>query len=216
MSARSRAVARNSLLLAGFAALTAALLAGTFAGTEARIAQARRAAQEQALRQILPRAGYDNILLDDRITLPRGDPLLGIDESTDLYLARRRGIAQAVLVPALAADGYGGAIELIVGVNRDGRIAGVRVVAHRETPGLGDAIDPHKSAWLEALRGKSLGNPEPARWTVRKDGGAFDQFTGASVTPRAVLKATARALEYVGKNRERLFSNADRREAPQP
>ena len=216
MNELSRAVSRNSLLLAGFAVLTAALVAGTFLATEARISQQRRAAQEQALRQILPRAGYDNILLDERITLPRGDPLLGISESTDLYLARRRGIAQAVLVPALAADGYGGAIELIVGVNRDGRIAGVRVVAHRETPGLGDAIDPDKSDWLKALRGRSLGNPAKARWTVRKDGGAFDQFTGASVTPRAVLKATARVLEYVGENHERIFASAGQGEAPEP
>lgn len=216
MNELSRAVSRNSLLLAGFAVLTAALVTGTFLATEARISQQRRAAQEQALRQILPRAGYDNILLDERITLPRGDPLLGISESTDLYLARRRGIAQAVLVPALAADGYGGAIELIVGVNRDGRIAGVRVVAHRETPGLGDAIDPDKSDWLKALRGRSLGNPAKARWTVRKDGGAFDQFTGASVTPRAVLKATARVLEYVGENHERIFASAGQGEAPEP
>lgn len=216
MNELSRAVSRNSLLLAGLAVLTAALVAGTFLATEARIAQQRRAAQENALRQILPPERRDNALLDDRITLPRGDPLLGIGEAADLYLARRRGVAQTVLVPAIAADGYGGAIELIVGVNRDGSIAGVRVVAHRETPGLGDAIDHRKSDWLKALRGRSLGNPAKARWTVRKDGGAFDQFTGATVTPRAVIKATARVLEYVGENRERIFAGAGQREAPGP
>ncbi len=205
MSELSQAVSRNSLLLAGFAVLTALLVAGTFLGTEDRIAKALREAEEKALLEIVPRERHDNAMLDDRIALPHGDPLLGIEETVDLYLARRNGVAEAVLVPAVAPDGYSGAIELIVGVNRDGSVAGVRVVAHRETPGLGDAVNHRKSDWIETLRGKSLGNPQRDRWTVRRDGGAFDQFTGATITPRAVVKATARVLEYVDANHQAIF-----------
>jgi len=205
VSELSQAVSRNSLLLAGFAVLTALLVAGTFLGTEDRIAKALREAEEKALLEIVPRERHDNAMLDDRIALPHGDPLLGIEETVDLYLARRNGVAEAVLVPAVAPDGYSGAIELIVGVNRDGSVAGVRVVAHRETPGLGDAVNHRKSDWIETLRGKSLGNPQRDRWTVRRDGGAFDQFTGATITPRAVVKATARVLEYVDANHQAIF-----------
>ena len=198
---------RGSLLLAGFAALTALLVAGTYLGTRDRIRDAERAAEEKALLQIMPRALHDNSMLDDRLPLPAGDPLLHLPEERALYIARRDGVAQAVLVPAVAPDGYSGNIELLVGVNRDGSVAGVRVLRHRETPGLGDAVDHRKSDWVERFHGRSLDDPAPARWTVRKDGGAFDQFTGATITPRAVVRATARVLEYVEANHARIFGD---------
>jgi electron transport complex protein RnfG len=204
-----QAVSRSSLLLAGFAALTAVLVAGTFLGTKDRIRAAERAAEEKALLQIMPRARHDNQMLEDRIDLPVDDPLLRNPEPRALYVARREGVAEAVLVPAVAPDGYSGAIELLVGVNRDGSVAGVRVLKHRETPGLGDAIDHRKSDWVEGFRGKSLTNPSADRWTVRRDGGDFDQFTGATITPRAVVRATARVLAYVDANRHHLFSQQD-------
>jgi electron transport complex protein RnfG len=212
----SQAMTRNSLLLAGFAALTAMLVAGTFVGTKDRISTAQRAAEEKALLQIIPREQHDNAMLDDRLAAPLGDPLLKLEENKSIYIARRNGVATAVLVPARAPDGYSGAIDLIVGVNRDGSIAGVRVLQHRETPGLGDAVDHRKSDWLEGFRGRSLTNPAPDRWTVRKDGGAFDQFTGATITPRAVVRATARALEYVQNNRSRLFGREESSEVTGP
>lgn len=216
MTELRQAITRNSLLLAAFAALTATLVAGTFVGTKDRISAAQRAAEEKALLQIIPRERHDNAMLDDRVEAPVGDPLLKLEEQKSIYIARSGGIATAVLVPARAPDGYSGAIDLIIGVNRDGSVAGVRVLQHRETPGLGDAVDHRKSDWLEGFRGRSLTDPSAERWTVRKDGGAFDQFTGATITPRAVVKATARALEYVEENRSRLFSRDNATEVPGP
>lgn len=200
-----QAITRNSLLLAGFAVLTALLVASTFLGTQERISAAQRAAEEKALLQIIPRDQHDNAMLDDRLPAPIGDPLLRLPDTRSIYIARNNGVASAAVIPAVAPDGYSGAIDIIVGVNRDGSVAGVRVLQHRETPGLGDAVDHRKSDWLEGFRGKSLQDPPEARWTVRKDGGEFDQFTGATITPRAVVRATARALTYVEENRGMIF-----------
>lgn len=205
MNELREAVTRNSLLLAAFAVLTALLVAGTFLGTRDRIHAAQRAAEEKALLQIFPRELHDNAMLDDRLEAPVQDPLLQLTESRSIYIARRGRRAVAALIPVRAPDGYSGAIDLLVGVHRDGRVAGVRVLRHRETPGLGDAIDHRKSDWLESFRGRSLQDPEPDGWTVRKDGGEFDQFTGATITPRSVVKATARALAYAQANRSLLF-----------
>ena len=208
MSDLREAVTRNSLLLAGFAVLTALLVAGTFLGTRDRIEAAQRAAEEKALLEIFPRELHDNAMLDDRIEAPVQDPLLQLPQSKSIYIARKAGKAAAALIPVRAPDGYSGAIDLLVGVNRDGSVAGVRVLQHRETPGLGDAIDHRKSDWLESFRGRSLKDPAPDGWTVRKDGGEFDQFTGATITPRSVVKATARALEYAEAQRSVLFRDA--------
>ncbi|MDP5071513.1 MAG: electron transport complex subunit RsxG [Congregibacter sp.] len=209
MNELRQAVTRNSLLLAGFAVLTALLVASTFLGTKDRISAAQRAAEEKALLQIIPRDRHDNAMLDDRLTAPSNDPLLQLPQEKSIYIARSEGKATAALIPAVAPDGYSGAIELIVGVNRDGSVAGVRVLAHRETPGLGDAVDHRKSDWIDGFNGRSLTNPIAQRWTVRKDGGDFDQFTGATITPRAVVQATARVLQYAQDNHSTLFGVPD-------
>lgn len=214
MNELRQAITRNSLLLAGFAVLTALLVATTFLGTKDRISAAQRAAEEKALLQIIPRASHDNAMLDDRLDAPVNDPFLQLRESKAIYIAKRQGEATAALIPATAPDGYSGEIELIVGVNRDGTIAGVRVLQHRETPGLGDAVDHRKSDWIESFRGRSLNDPELEEWTVRKDGGAFDQFTGATITPRAVVQATARVLQYAKQNRRMLFGERRTDEEP--
>ncbi len=106
----------------------------------------------------------------------------------------------------VAPDGYAGSIRLLVGIGADGRLLGVRVVAHRETPGLGDAIDERKSTWIDGFKGRSLGDPALERWHVKKDGGDFDQFTGATVTPRAVVGAVLDALLYFEANRATLLA----------
>ena len=110
-----------------------------------------------------------------------------------------------VILPATARDGYSGDIRTLVGVRSDGSVAGVRVVAHKETPGLGDKVDLRKSPWILGFNDRSLDNPALSQWSVSKDGGAFDQFTGATVTPRAVILATRRALEYAELNQATLF-----------
>lgn len=206
MKVLGRSITRNGLILAAFAVATAVLIAGTYLQTRERIAAEQRAAEERALLEIVPRDAHDNSLLDDTLPAPVGDDKLKLAEPRPIYRARREGRVETVLVPARAPDGYSGAIDLVVGVDRDGTVAGVRVLEHRETPGLGDKVDRRKSDWIEDFAGRSLDNPAPAQWKVRKDKGVFDQFTGATITPRAVVAATRRALEYVQANEAALFA----------
>jgi electron transport complex protein RnfG len=201
------AVGRNSIVLGLVALVVTLALAGTQLLTREQIAAQQRAAEARAYDEILPPARYDNALLDD-FRLVEDRELLGLQQPRKILVARLGGEAQAVIVPATAPDGYGGAIELIVGINADGTVAGVRVVAHKETPGLGDKIDARKSRWIDAFAGRSLGDPAPAQWAVKKDGGAFDQFTGATITPRAVTATVKRTLQYFEANREALLAAA--------
>ena len=207
MKVLGRSVTRNGLLLGTFAVATALLIAGTYLQTRERITAQQRAAEARALLQIVPRTAHDNSMLDDTVPAPVGGDKLRLAEPRPIYRARRGGRVETVLVPARAPDGYSGAIDLIVGVDRDGTVAGVRVLRHRETPGLGDKIDRRKSDWIDGFAGKSLADPPPAQWKVRKDKGVFDQFTGATVTPRAVVAATRRTLEYVQTQEQVLFAN---------
>ncbi len=205
------AIQRNSILLGLFAAITATLLATTHLGTADRIADAERRAAQKALLEIVPRDQHDNDLLRDTVPVPRAFwPTLGLRESDspvggfNLHIARRAGQPVAVLVPAIAADGYSGPIRLIIGINMDGTVAGVRVQSHTETPGLGDKIDLKKHPWILSFDGKSLNNPPPEGWRVKKDQGEFDQFTGATITPRAVVAQVYATLGYFAQDRGRL------------
>lgn len=199
------AISRNSVLLALFAVLTTTVIAGTWLGTRERIAEARRAAEQKALFEIVPPSRHDNDMLEDTLPVGREEGLLRLREDKKIYLARQRGEVVAVILPVNAPDGYSGNIELIVGVNRDGSIAGVRALQHRETPGLGDKVDRKKSDWILDFAQRSLDNPQPEQWAVKKDGGVFDAFTGATITPRAVVAAVKRGLEYFEANRTRLL-----------
>ena len=134
------------------------------------------------------------------------DLLADFVAETREMLEASEGEIIAVVIPATAPDGYTDAIDLIVGVNADGSIAGVRALAHKETPGLGDKVDIKKSDWILGFEGRSLDNPDLAGWAVKKDKGVFDQFTGATITPRAVVAATLRTLQYAEANRDRLFT----------
>lgn len=200
-----RAIARNATILTAFALVFALILGVTERLTRDSIATARRAAEARAYEEILPRSRYDNVLLDDVVSVD-DRKLLGLHAARNALIARRDGRVEAVILPFTAPDGYSGAIDLIAAINADGSIAGVRAVAHRETPGLGDHVERRKSDWIESFRGRSLSDPLPERWAVKKDGGEFDQFTGATVTPRAVVAAVRRALEYYQANRETLTS----------
>lgn len=201
------AIGRNSLVLGLFAVVVTLALAGTQLLTREEIAAQRRAAEARAYSEILPPTRYDNALLDD-VRPVEDRELLGLERPGKILVARRGGQVQAVIVPATAPDGYGGAIGLIVGINADGSVAGVRVVSHKETPGLGDRIDARKSRWIEGFAGRSLGDPAAALWAVKKDGGVFDQFTGATITPRAVTAAVKRTLQYFEANRAALLAPA--------
>jgi electron transport complex protein RnfG len=200
-----QSITRNSVLLAIFAVCTTLLIAGTYLSTRDQIAVEKRRAEEKALLQVVPRERHDNSMLDETIPVGPQTPGLGLTENKRIYIARKQGEVVAAVIPATAPDGYTGAIDLIVGVNADGSIAGVRALAHKETPGLGDKVDIRKSDWVLGFNGRSLGNPELDGWAVKKDKGVFDQFTGATITPRSVVAATLRVLQFAQENRKSLF-----------
>jgi Na+-translocating ferredoxin:NAD+ oxidoreductase subunit G len=191
---------RAGLWLAGFGALASALLAGTYALTRDQIAASTQARLLRELSAVLPPERYNNALSTD--TQVVNEAALG--GSSTIYRARQDGQPVALILSVKALDGYSGAIDLLVGVDRNGRLTGVRVTQHRETPGLGDKIELRKSDWILDFDGRSLDNPALAQWTVRKDGGVFDQFTGATITPRAIVKA----LSWVADHRAELFETS--------
>ena len=202
-----KSMGKNSLLLAVFALITAVILASTDRLTEDRIAESERLAAQKALFEIIPLERHNNDLLLDTQPIPEQywQPL-GLSSGGDIHIARLDGQPVAAIIPSITPEGYSGDIAMIVGVNFDGSIAGVRVVEHKETPGLGDKVDLRKSDWILSFNGKSLSNPKPSAWNVKKDKGDFDQFTGATITPRAVIHQIAKTLEYFSQDKERLLN----------
>ena len=192
-------------VLAVFAAITSVAIGWTYLATKDQIDLEVRRAEASQLLEIFPPETHDNDIVDDGFELVADTPLLGIREARQGYRVRRDDRVIGVILPATARDGYSGDIRALVGVRDDGSVAGVRVVAHRETPGLGDKVDLRKSDWILGFDDRSLSDPDLSGWNVEKDGGVFDQFTGATVTPRAVILATRRALEYARLNAETLF-----------
>ena len=192
-------------VLAVFAAITSVAIGWTYLATKDQIDMEVRRAEARQFLEIFPPETHDNDIVDDGFELVADTPLLGIREARQGYRVRRDDRVIGVILPATARDGYSGDIRALVGVRDDGTVAGVRVVAHRETPGLGDKVDLRKSDWILGFDNRSLSQPDLSGWNVEKDGGVFDQFTGATVTPRAVILATRRALEYARLNAETLF-----------
>ncbi len=188
-----------------FASFGATLVGLTFNQTEDDILYNEKLTLLKKLNNIIPAQSYDNDLLLDTITL-KPDTLLGTEEDTLAYRARNNRQNIAVVFSTIAANGYNGPIHLLVGIKADGQLAGVRVVKHRETPGLGDVVSISHSNWILGFDGKSLCHPDEKGWKVKRDGGVFDQFTGATITPRAVVKAVHNALLYFDKNQNMLFS----------
>jgi Na+-translocating ferredoxin:NAD+ oxidoreductase subunit G len=195
---------RSAGLLGMVALLGTALLAGIHQLTKDRIeAQQKRAVLTQ-LNQVLPAHSYDNALHEDVVEIL--DPSwFRHPDPVRVYRARSEGDPVGVVLTVVAPDGYNGDIRLLVGILANGRISAVRVLEHRETPGLGDPIELRRSDWITGFSGRSLTDPLPAGWAVRRDGGQFDQFTGATITPRAVVEAVQRALTYFSRHRETLF-----------
>lgn len=187
----------QGLLLGGAALLTSAALAFASRATEADIRAAEAADLKQSLTQVLP-GEYDNDLLKDTVTLP------GKEGEVLAYRARRAGKVEAV-VYRVTGHGYAGNIVCVMGVSREGKILGVRVISHKETPGLGDKIEPAKADWIHSFEGKHLGDPPADKWAVKKDGGVFDQFAGATITPRGVVNAVKGGLEFFEKERATLL-----------
>lgn len=198
-------VIRSSLLLGIIALLGTALLAGVNDLTHDRIVAQEKRRMLQQLNEILPVASYNNDLLADVIKIE--DPgFFRHPTAVTVYRARLDGRPVSVMMMVTAADGYNGDIRLLVGINAAGTILGVRVVSHRETPGLGDPIEAEKSDWVFGFAQKSLHDPEEKGWAVKRDGGRFDQFTGATISPRAVVRAVHATLVYFQANKQALFA----------
>lgn len=195
MTPALRETLSTALTLLVFSVVGAGLLSGAYTLTRPTIEVSEQAEKLALVAQTLPAGSFDNDLIRDARTLP-ADALLGLKRPGQAYVARQQGVANAVVLEAVAPDGYAGEIRLLIGIQADGRVAGVRVTSHRETPGLGDYIDIARSTWINQFTGKNLTMPADTAWKVRKDGGAFDYLAGATITPRAVIKAVNKALHY--------------------
>jgi electron transport complex protein RnfG len=196
---------RSGATLGIIAAVCTAIVALTWQLTHERIADNRRAWLEQSLAPVMSELTWDNDIIASRFTMSPPHGLPG-SEPAIVYRAFDHGKPVAALFVVTARDGYSGPIRLLIGAGHDGRLTGVRILEHRETPGLGDGIESGKSGWIEQFPGRSLVDPAPSGWKIRRDGGEFDQLTGASVTPRAVIKAVFETLQYFVANRDAVFA----------
>jgi len=202
---------RTAIILVLFVAAFTAALAIVYTLTKPAIDASAAEEKMRTINEVLPGNLYDNDLLTDTLTLPPTAELGQDDEST-VYRARLKGEPSTLVLEAVAPDGYAGKIRMLLAIRANGEVAGVRVTLHKETPGLGDYIEPKKDKnkthpWITQFDGLSLEKvPTPGDWKVRKDGGRFDSVAGATVTPRAVVKAVYKAVKFATDNRERLFA----------
>lgn len=193
----------SGVLLALFAIAGAAILAVTYDKTREQIAANERAAVIRSLNEIAPAKLYDNDPLADQILVT--DTKLGSDEPVAVYRLRKNNQPVAAIIASQAPNGYSGAIKLLVGIRANGELAGVRIVSHKETPGLGDGVELRRSDWLLQFPGLSLQKPPLEKWGVKKDGGRFDQLTGATITPRAIVQAVKQTLTYFAASQHTIW-----------
>lgn len=201
---------RTAVILFIFVIVFTAFLSGAYIWTKPALEASAAEEKMKLISEVLPRSAYDNDLLKDTLEIAPSS-ILGLDETSTVYRARKGGQASAVVLEAVAPDGYSGKIRLLVAINLDGSLAGVRVTQHKETPGLGDYIEPKKDKnktrpWITQFNGLSLTTVSDREWKVKKDGGRFDSVAGATVTPRAIIKAVRKATQYVAENREQLYA----------
>jgi len=194
----------SGLILGLFAILGTSIVGITHDTTAAKIADNEKQAKLRRLNQILPHDQYDNDLLHTTITIAPDDRL-GQRKPSTVYIARQQKKVSTMIFSVIAPKGYSGEIRMLVGINMDGSVAGVRIVSHKETPGLGDAVEIERSDWILGFDMRSLLNPDEKNWKVKRDGGYFDQFTGATITPRAVVQAVRLCLVYFNRHKQELI-----------
>ena len=202
---------RTAVILFLFTIAFTAALAGVYQLTKPSIDSYAVLKKMRSISEVLPSDHYDNDLLKDTLELP-ATPALGLDDTSTVYRGRKGGQPAALVLETVATDGYSGKIRMLIGVQADGTLTGVRVTEHKETPGLGDYIDPKKDKnkehpWVEQFDGKSLVNLSERDWKVKKDGGRFDSVAGATISPRAVIKAVHKTLNYVAEHRVELYAD---------
>lgn len=194
-----------ALNLLFFATLGTIILASTYFLTRDSIAKSVEEEKLRLIAQVVPQQLFDNAIVQDVLQLPHSE-LLGTTDTSIAYRARLKGETSAVVLQPIAPDGYGGKIFLIVAILKNGELCGVRVVSHHETPGLGDYIELPKSSWIKGFDGQSHVKRKETDWKVRKDGGQFDYVAGATITPRAIVKAVHKSLQYFEQNRDKLLA----------
>ena len=202
-----RSIFRSAWGLGLFAIITAGLIALTQVVTKDRIIDQIKQARSKALLEIVPVGQFDNDLLDDAFWI-EAEKQLGLKEAGEAFVALSEGQPRYFILPLVAPDGYTGPIRLIMSIDMAGSIIGLRVIEHKETPGLGDKIDIKKSDWVRLFEGRSLANTEESNWAVKKDGGDFDQLTGATITPRAIVNAVYKGLAYFQAHQNELLHAA--------
>lgn len=203
---------KTAVTMLAFALVGTAMLAYVFEITRAPIEKSEAEARLALFKQILPTSAHDNDLLKDVIEIPPSD-LLGNHLPTQANIAKLNNQAAGIILEAVAHDGYSGDIKLLIAIRADGSISGVRVLAHKETPGLGDYIDIAHGNWIKLFNDESLSKKTAEenvkqRWQVKKDGGKFDYMAGATITPRAVVKAVFKALQFFEMNKQALFASS--------
>jgi|TARA_R110002096_G_scaffold379_3_gene2285 electron transport complex protein RnfG len=207
MASNKKLILNAGLVLGLFSFIGIGLVSFTYALTQQQIAENERLFVLKNLRELVPEHLHDNDLLADSLQV--SDTRLFKNERTvTLYRAFKGEHLVAMIAQVTAPDGYNGSIKLLVAIQENGQLMGVRAVSHHETPGLGDAIDTNKSDWVFAFNGHSLSDPTPAYWKVKRDGGVFDQFTGATITPRAVVKTVLKTLQYYQAHKQTLTQAA--------
>jgi len=188
-----------------FSLLASTALSISYFITKTPIEESDARAKRIFLNQVIPSNLYDNNLVKDTIYV-EPNPLIGNKKNIDIYRAKKNNQVIAVIIETIAPDGYSGEIKTLVGIDQEDKILGVRVITHKETPGLGDYIEIEKSQWIKNFDLKSLDKMTEKEWAVKKDGGDFDYVSGATITPRAVIKSTYKSLLYAKENKKRLFA----------
>lgn len=201
---------RTAAILFVFVIIFTGLLSGAYLWTKPAIEASATEEKMKLVNEVLPASEYDNALLTDTLSLP-ATPELGLADASTLYRARKAGQPVAAVFEAVAPDGYAGKIRLIVAIRADGRVAGVRVTQHRETPGLGDYVEIKKDKnkarpWVTQFTDMSLAQFGDKAWKVKKDGGSLEYHAGATVTPRAIAKAVLKAVKWADANHSQLFA----------
>lgn len=199
-----RTIIKTGMTLALIAAICTALVAATYQLTEERIAANEKALLEQSLQPALSGLFYDSGVSESRLVLQPPHELPGSDPAI-IYRVFAEDQPVAALFVVTARDGFSGPIRILLGVDIAGVVTGVRILQHRETPGLGDKIVSARSDWVFQFDGRSMRDPAVTGWAIKGDGGEFDQLTGASITPRAVLKAIRDTLLYFDAHRDEIF-----------
>jgi electron transport complex protein RnfG len=189
-----------------FSLLASTALSISYFVTKTPIEESDAKAKRTFLNQVIPSNLYDNNLVKDTISV-EPSTLIGNKKNIDVYRAKKNNQVIAVIIETIAPDGYSGEIKTLVGIDQEDKILGVRVIIHKETPGLGDYIEIEKSQWIKNFDLKSLGKMAEKEWAVKKDGGSFDYVSGATITSRAVIKSTYKSLLYVKENKKRLFAS---------